>query len=109
MGILYYDDWATPIPVEDHLLAHLKVVIAAKLRRGESFLLSWRHLDDEELGRTSVWLHPAVPWRVVLDDAAPITMHRDLLERLTASAATTQGIVLTSEDSVAAAEPPQGP
>lgn len=43
---------------DDRLLAHLQVVIGAKLRRGESFHFSWK--DDASIGdgRTSIWVHP---------------------------------------------------
>ena len=40
MGKIFYGGAATPIEIEDRALAHLKVVIATKLRRGESFTLS---------------------------------------------------------------------
>lgn len=48
---------------EDRLLAHLQVVIGAKLRRGESFHFTWK--DDMSIGdgRTSIWIHPhSVLW-----------------------------------------------
>jgi hypothetical protein len=43
---------------EDRLLAHLQLVIGAKIRRGEAFHFTSR--DDVSLGggRTMVWLHP---------------------------------------------------
>ena len=37
MGTLFYGDAGTPIGIEDRALAHLKVAIITKLRRGESF------------------------------------------------------------------------
>ena len=65
MGTLYYGDVATPIEIEDRALAHVKVVIATKLRRGESFTLSWTHGPGQEVGRSTVWLHPSIPLRFV--------------------------------------------
>ena len=46
MGYLFYGNTAEPIEIPDRLLAHLKVVVATKLRRSESFTLSWRHTED---------------------------------------------------------------
>ena len=40
MGALVYETMV--IPFEDRLLAHLQIVIVNKLRRGESFVMSWR-------------------------------------------------------------------
>ena len=51
MGTMYYGGSATPIHIEDRALAHLKVVIATKLRRGESFTVSWQHPEDQPRGR----------------------------------------------------------
>ena len=42
MGTIYYGGSATPIHIEDRALAHLKVVISTKLRRGESFSTALR-------------------------------------------------------------------
>jgi hypothetical protein len=58
MGKLHYDG-SVEIDFEDRVLAHLQIVITAKLRRNESFLLSWR--DDHSMGdgRSAIWLHPS--------------------------------------------------
>ena len=98
MGTLYYGDVASPIEIEDRALAHVKVVIATKLRRGESFTLSWRHRDDEERGRSTLWLHPAIPLRFVFDDSEPTTLSREWIERLADSANSSGGIMLVPED-----------
>ena len=47
----------------------LKVVIVTKLRRKESFTLSWVHPEGEPAGRSTIWLHQAIPLRFVFDDA----------------------------------------
>lgn len=46
---------------EDRTLAHLKLVITQKLRRQESFLLSWEKEPSEGSGRNSLWLSPSIP------------------------------------------------
>lgn len=92
MGTIYYGDAGTPIGVDDRALAHLKVAIATKLRRGESFTLSWRHPDDQPRGRSTIWLHPSIPLRFVFDDPEPPELSREWIEELMRSANTSGGI-----------------
>jgi len=97
MGTIIYGS-GTTVHIEDRALAHLKVVISTKLRRGESFTLSWRHLDDEPRGRSTLWLHPAIPLRFVFESAEPTTLSREWIERLSESANSSGGIMLVAED-----------
>lgn len=97
MGTIYYGGSATPIHIEDRTLAHLKVVVATKLRRGESFTVSWRHPDDESRGRSTIWLHPSIPLRFVFDDPEPASLSREWVEELANSASSTGGIQLVAE------------
>jgi hypothetical protein len=97
VGTIYYGGSATPIHIEDRALAHLKVVIATKLRRDESFTLSWRHPDDEPRGRTTIWLHPSIPLRFVFDDPEPVELSRSWIEDLANSANSSGGITLVAE------------
>ncbi|WP_460002654.1 DUF7882 family protein [Microbacterium xylanilyticum] len=98
MGTMHYGGSAAPIHIEDRVLAHLKVVITTKLRRGESFTMSWPHRDDEPAGRTSIWLHPAVPLRFVFEEPVGPELDRQYLAALANSANSTGGIHLTVED-----------
>lgn len=104
MGTLYYGGSATPIHIDDRALAHLKAVLATKLRRGESFTLSWRHPDDEPRGRSTIWLHPSIPIRFVFDDPEPTELSRDWIEDLAQSANSSGGITLIPENIDAAPE-----
>lgn len=61
MGRLRYDGTSDPILIEDETLAHLKIVIATKLRRQESFMMTWRPIGDGPDRRATVWIHPAIP------------------------------------------------
>lgn len=97
MGTIYYGDSATPIHIEDRALAHLKVVIATKLRRGESFTVSWRHPDDQPRGRSTIWLSPPIPLRFVFDAPEPPMLSREWLEELSNSANSSGGINLVAE------------
>jgi hypothetical protein len=97
MGTLYYGDSGTPIGIEDRALAHLKIAITMKLRRGESFTLSWMHPADQLRGRSTLWLHPSIPLRFVFDSPEQPELSRDWVEELMRSANSTGGIVLVEE------------
>ncbi|MGP3535359.1 DUF7882 family protein [Microbacterium sp. RD1] len=107
MGVLYYGGGGVPIRIGDRALAHLKVVIATKLRRGESFTLSWTHPEDEPRGRSTLWLHPSIPLRFEFEDAEPEKLSRTWLEELANSAHSTGGIVLIPEQVEPDAGPPE--
>ena len=97
MGTIYYGGGGMPIHIEDRALAHLKVVIATKLRRDESFTVSWKHPDDQPRGRSTIWLHPSIPLRFVFDDPEPTELSRAWIEELANSASSTGGIMLIAE------------
>ena len=97
MGTLHYGSATEPIHIEDRALAHLKVVIATKLRRQESFTLSWKHPDDEPGGRSTVWLHPSIPLRFTFDEPEPPPLNQKWIEALMHSANSTGGIMLVDE------------
>jgi len=96
MATLHYggDD---PIHIDDRALAHLKVVIATKLRRNESFTLSWQHPDDEPGGRSTIWLHPSIPLRFTFDEAEAPQLNLQWIEDLMHSANSSGGIQLVDE------------
>ncbi len=43
--------------LDDRLLEHVKFIVTQKLRRSESFLLTWSYPADQGSGRRSVWIH----------------------------------------------------
>lgn len=100
MGILYYGSDHDPIHIEDRALAHLKVVVATKLRRNESFTLSWRPLEADGPGRQTIWMHPSIPLRFVFDEPEPPTLRPEWITAMADSANTSGGIVLVTEDLV---------
>ncbi|MFB9959232.1 DUF7882 family protein [Agromyces bracchium] len=97
MGTLYYGNAGTPIGIEDRALAHLQVAVVTKLRRGESFTVSWQHPEEQPDGRSTLWLHPNIPLRFVFDDPEPPELSRSFLEELMRSANSTGGIMLVPE------------
>jgi hypothetical protein len=96
MGSLHYggDD---AIHVEDRALAHLKIAIATKLRRNESFTLSWKHPDGEDNGRSTIWLHPSIPLRFTFDEPEAPQLNLKWIEQLMHSANSSGGIQLVDE------------
>jgi len=95
MGMLIYGDGERPVQIEDRALAHLKAVIVVKLRRNESFTVSWRHPDDA--GRSTLWLHPSIPLHFMFEGSEPEQLNRIWLEKLMDSANTSGGILLVDE------------
>lgn len=57
MGKFTYDE-LVKVDFEDRLLAHLQLVIGAKVRRGESFFFTWSDHESVADGRTTLWIHP---------------------------------------------------
>src|SRR6218665_4055905 len=105
MGLLYYGGSADPIQVEDRALAHLKIVITTKLRRNESFTLSWQHPDGDAPGRSTIWLHPSIPLRFVFDEPEAPELHMEWITAMANSANTSGGIRLVPEDMIAGDDP----
>ena len=96
MANLYYGAGLEPTKLPEFLLAHIKIVIATKLRRNESFLLTWPHPDGS--GRTSLWIQPSIPMRFEFESAEAPQTDRALLARLAEAANSNSGLVLTLED-----------
>lgn len=98
MGALYYGGSASPIRIDDRVLAHLMIVVITKLRRGESFTMSWPHPDDRPPARSAIWLHPAVPLRFEFEHPDQPQPNRQYLADLANAANTSGGIRLGAED-----------
>lgn len=92
MGTLYYGSSRTPIHIEDRLLAHLKIVITSKLRRSESFLLSWDEPVENGSGRASIFIHQTCDLIYRFDGSRPAEMDQQLLETMAAESTSTRGL-----------------
>ncbi len=84
MGRLEYNASRPPIEVEDEVLAHLKIVIATKLRRQESFMMTWP-AESARPGRLSVWMHPAIPLILEFDGGGSPGIDPKRVERMIAN------------------------
>ena len=96
MGTLTYD--SIVIEFEDRLLAHLQIVIVNKLRRRESFTMSWRDAPEVGDGRSAIWLDPGIPVYFKFDGSRVPAINREWVDRLAESAASSHGLVVTGEE-----------
>lgn len=94
MGKLFYGSTDEPIEIPDRALAHVKVVIATKLRRGESFTMSWRHDGDSPRGRSTIWIQPSIALRFVFSSEEPELLDPELLKRLANEASASGGLTV---------------
>lgn len=94
MGTLFYGAARLPIRVDDRILAHLKAVTTAKLRRGEGFLISWSDSVEVGHGRSSVWVHATCDLHYKFDGGTPPKLDQALLEEMNVESIQARGIEL---------------
>lgn len=94
MGHLVYGFASPPIPLDDRILHYIQLVVATKLRRHESFTLTWVHPDGR--GRETLWMQSSIPLRFVFEHAQAENVDMSLLRRLLEAASTSSGITLDS-------------
>ncbi len=97
MGKLIYGAPTWSIDFDDRELAHLRIVITTKLRRGESFSLSWAADAGRGMGRSSIWLHQAIPLQFVFSGDDELALNRLWVEALMAKANSSMGLELVPE------------
>jgi len=100
MGKLVYGDGEFSLALDDRLLAHLQIVIGAKLRRRESFYFSWASDDGK---RNAIWVQHSIPLRYHYDDGTQHQINREWLELLTISANGANGLTVSEEPAPPAA------
>jgi hypothetical protein len=96
MGTLKYDGTSVDFP--DHVLAHLEVVTIQKLRRQESFFMSWLEPESAGGGRTGIWVHPAAVLTFHYAANEPAKIDRGWVERLTFSASSAAGMMVSDAE-----------
>ena len=97
MGLLQYGRPAEKIEIDDRALAHLKIVILAKLRRGEPLAFSFEHDVEDESGRSTIWLHPSIPLQFTFGSVEQPTINRAWLDELVVSGNSLDGLRLIPE------------
>lgn len=97
MGKIFYGATDTPIELDDRVLAHLAAIVATKLRRNESFTLTYNHGDDPDEGRSMLWLQPSIPLRFVFDSAESERLDQKVLQDMATDAASSRGLYLRAD------------
>jgi hypothetical protein len=92
MGTLKYG--TADYEIDDRVLAHLRVVIVQKLRRRESFLLSWDHHAVNGGGRTSLWVTDGVLLAFTFFGSRQANLDREWLDRMMSASHSVMGLNL---------------
>lgn len=105
MGILYFGSHRTAVVMEDRILTSLMLLCASKLRRNESFLISW--IDDDAIGdgRSAVWLSPGIELHFKFAGGPPPKHDPELLDQMLRASMRTSGLQL---DEATLLDPPRG-
>lgn len=96
MGTLTYDSKLTA-QFDDRVLAHLQIVIWAKVRRGEQFAFSWVDQERNGFGRTSIWISPNISLAFQYFGSKMPLINAQWVQDLTISANSSGGLILTPE------------
>jgi hypothetical protein len=105
VGKLVYGSSSRELELDDRTLAHVKAVTVMKLRRNESFTVSWQHRLEAGGGRVSIWVHPSIPLQFEFDEAQRPDLNRAWLESLMQDANRTGDLRIVEESSPVAAGP----
>lgn len=97
MGFLIYGG-SQEYEFEDRTLAHLKLAITMKLRRQESFLMSWTNPAERGGGRVSIWLTPYIPLAFRFNGSRPPQINKHWLAVLNDFSNSPRGLVVISEE-----------
>ena len=105
VGYLYYGSEAQPVEFPDQVLAHIRVLATSKLRRGESFTMTWRHPSAAGEGRTSIWMQPSIPMKFVFDSAEAQQLDPEYLQKLAREASSSNGVFIETDGPAAQLTP----
>lgn len=93
MGVFHYHDRI--FQFEDRLLTHLQLVVGLKLKRSESFYLSWLPGRDTGAGRQAVWITNGVAMHFEFSGSRTPPLNRQWIEHLVMSASSGNGLNLS--------------
>lgn len=94
MGTLHYGSPPASFEIDDRSLAHIELVIMAKLRRREN--LSFSLIDQKTSLRQAVWISPVTTLRFQYDGPMP-EINRLWLQDLVDTANSSTGLRLVPE------------
>ncbi len=96
MGELIYGS-GTSYDLDDRTLAHIRVAVGAKLRRQESFYLSWLASGRPDTARVSIWLAPSIPLQIHFLGNTPPKINAVWIRALELSSVGDRGMVVMAE------------
>jgi len=96
VGTLTYDSKLAGT-FDDRVLAHLQVVIWAKMRRGEQFAFTWTDPGRNGYGRTSIWISPTISLSFQYFGSKLPMINTQWIQVLTKSANSANGLQLVPE------------
>lgn len=97
MGFLTYAG-SSEYEFEDRTLAHLKVAVGMKLRRQESFFLSWSNSVERGSGRLSLWISPSIPLAFRFAGSRAPDLNPVWIEVLNELSHTPRGLIMIPEN-----------
>jgi len=100
VGSLQYGSAGAELPFDDRVLAHLQIVITAKLRRRESFVMGWNNASKDGSGRGAIWLDPSSALYFRYAGGRSPAINRDWIAILSHSSNSTAGLMITPEPGV---------
>ncbi|MGG7465984.1 hypothetical protein [Plantibacter sp. YIM 135347] len=83
--------------LDDRVLAHVQLLIAAKLRKREGFMLSWTVEPEHGSGRVSIWVDEGIPLSFRFDGSRTPLINRAWLNHMIDQSYSVPGTEITSE------------
>lgn len=81
------------VDVEDRLLAHVRIVMMTKLRRGESLVL---HVPASGGGTNSLWISPSMALALQFYGSRAPELDRELIDDMMRAASGAEGLTITN-------------
>ena len=100
MGHLLYGRPPEKIEIDDRTLAHVRVVMLAKLRRNEAFAFNYERDIASGGGWATIWVHPTIPLQFEFLGSRAPSLNRSWLDALIVSANSVDGLRITEEPSI---------
>lgn len=95
MGRFVYGTTGSSVDIDDRVLAHLRIVVMNKLRRGEPFMFDVEMGEGQ--GRRSFWVHPSVALQFHFYGSRPPRINRAWVEALMLAASGPNGLSVLPE------------
>lgn len=106
MGTLHYD--GTAFEFNDRVLAHLQIVVNMKLRRRETFFLSWKARVGSGGGRHAIWVDNGIPIHFEYSGGRLPIIDKGWVDRISLGSNSTGGVFIDTESEGLEATPVLG-